>query len=858
MRLTERIASTSEELSDILTAIGVRVAIGDLTGALPQFRQIAAREDLPPDQALAIADTVRFVDRHLADELWRRARQAGVPDQLAAVEATLAYSLGRDTEAGPALAKLGAQASREPGAPVRVMDLGEIIEFLGRQREHLAKVERSYLDGEAPVHTVVAAAGSNLAEIYDRAFGAVGPTMFFRHGRREYPKTSVAAVSQLRLQVDVTTILTSWHLDLLDLLEARCAPLMVPRSLPAALLEMEDKLRWRQPRRVEAIKAIVSAVDDERISLARLDSQIGDLVERRHALVVDFDPQGSVELSSVSNRLVNVRRVTDALMATGNVADETRPQCLESLGSHAHDGPFGPEPVRGQVLASAGNTLSVFAMAGLLEPLIEAFEVFADEKGIDSSRAELRALERADCVAQRLASLRQRIAAGIERDTYRILSAPMSTALADGSGDDKRQLSAVERCLFELMAADGGCESSVVVDDRFCSRFETAGNKPIVGTTEVLAALKLKGFLSDDGYYDRLRKLREARIHFLPITDDEVLHHLLGAPIADGTVVTTPGLRALRRSLSEAILLEGHLQIDPRDQRPTGRPDEARFLQEQLFLTKRLILPIWRENDAEDEQRRIRSDWIHKNLGIDRCMRVPFNGNDAGRRQLFAFWLAGLVTDSFQLTGPRRGAYLEWLDARVLRPRLAANPSLAGQVAQLLKELMLGLIDRNEHEELEGDSSYAEAEIVIARLMLEFPESIRAPLLRDPEVLQKLPLEHRPSVSFGGAEWRADEFFTAAASALRDGYARIPEESGRPPLLLERKESSVLAIQLSNGAEGLLADPALDLLNENIMRRRACLERNASWIDRPAIEAESRRAEIIGLPSGAERMLALA
>jgi hypothetical protein len=132
----------------------------------------------------------------------------------------------------------------------------------------------------------------------------------------------------------------------------------------------------------------------------------------------------------------------------------------------------------------------------------------------------------------------------------------MSTALADASGDDKRQLSAVERCLFQLMAADGGCESSVVIDDRFCSRFETAGNRPIVGTLEVLAALKLKGFLSDDGYYDRLRRLREARIHFLPITDDEVLHHLLGAPIADGTVVTTPGLRALRRSLSEAILLD--------------------------------------------------------------------------------------------------------------------------------------------------------------------------------------------------------------------------------------------------------------------------------------------------------------
>jgi hypothetical protein len=200
---------------------------------------------------------------------------------------------------------------------------------------------------------------------------------------------------------------------------------------------------------------------------------------------------------------------------------------------------------------------------------------------------------------------------------------------------------------------------------------------------------------------------------------------------------------------------------------------------------------------------------------------------------------------------------LEWLDARVLRPRLAANPSLAGQVAQLLKELMLGLIDQHEHEELEDDSSYAESEIVIARLILEFPESIRAPLLGDPEVLQKLPLEHRPSVSFGGAEWKADEFFRAAANALSDGHARIQEERERPALSLERKESWVLAIKLSNGAEGLLADPALELLDEDITRRRACLERNTSWIDRPAIEAESRRAEIIGLPSGAERMLAL-
>jgi hypothetical protein len=424
LRLTESIAFTSEELSDILAATQMRVAMGDLTGALPQFRQIAAREDLPPDQALAIADTVRLVDRHLADELWRKAQQTGVPDQLAAIEATLAYSLGRDTEAGPALAKLGAQAAREPGARVRVMDLGEISEFLRRQREHLEKVERSYLDGEAPVYILVAAAGLNLAEMYDRAFGAVGPRLLFRHGRRASPEMSAGVISQLRLQLDVTTVLASWHLDLLDILEARCAPLMVPRSLPAALLEMEDQLRWHQPRRVEAIRAIVSAVDYERIRLTRLDSQVRDLVERRHARVVDFDPQGSVELSSVSDHLVNLRRVTDALMAAGNVAEEARPQCLEALGSHAHEAPFGPQPVQGQVLVFAGSTLEVFAIAGLLEPLIEAFEVFADENWIDSSRAELSALERADRVAQSLSSLRQRIAAGIERHTYRILSAP--------------------------------------------------------------------------------------------------------------------------------------------------------------------------------------------------------------------------------------------------------------------------------------------------------------------------------------------------------------------------------------------------------------------------------------------------
>ena len=293
---------------------------------------------------------------------------------------------------------------------------------------------------------------------------------------------------------------------------------------------MEKQLRWRQPTRVEAVRAIVSAVDDGRVGIARLDSQVGDLVERRHALVVDFDPQRSAELSFVSDHLVNLRRVTDALMATGNVAEEARPQCLEALGGHAHEAPFGPQPVQGQVLVFAGNTLDVFAIAGLLEPLIEAFEVFADQDWIDSSRAELRALERADCVAQSLSSLRQRIAAGIERDTYRILSAPTSSDVVSAGGDIKRELSAVERCLFELMAADGGCESSVVIDDRFCSRFETAGKRPIVGTMEVLAALKLKGFLTDDGYYERLRKLREARVHFLPITEEEVLHHLLRAP----------------------------------------------------------------------------------------------------------------------------------------------------------------------------------------------------------------------------------------------------------------------------------------------------------------------------------------
>jgi hypothetical protein len=856
MRLTERVASATDELPDILAAARMRIAIGDLTGALPRFRAVAARDDLPPEQALAIADVVRLADQQLAHELLRKAQQTGVPEQLAAVEAMLAFSLGRDAEAGPALTKLGVQASREPGALVRVMGPDEAVEFFRRRREHLERVERAYRDGDAPLHVLVSATGTNLADIYDRAFDRNGPTLFVRHGRHGVPRATALFDREWRWQLDITAVLTAWHLDLLDLLEAEFAPLTIPRSLPAALMEMEEQSRPFQPSRVVTRRAILTAVDQSQVRLARLDpeqiSDIARLLDERDGLLVDYEGPRSSQFSPLAGQMVNLRRVIDALATSCALGSGAYRRSAELLGNHAREEPLGRVPGPGQALFFVANTLEVFATAGLLEPLLGAFQVFADERWIEIARVELKAAERGERKAERIARLRQRIAVGVERGIYRVL--PSSDTALGHKAENERGWSATERCLSELLTAPDG-RNIVWIDDRVCSRFDTAGDRAIVGIVEVLSALRTRRLLDDDGYFDRMQQLRAGHFHFIPITEDEVLHHLRRAPIIEDELVATVGLRVLRRSLAEALLLEDHLQIDPGDLSREDRQDEARLLQQGLFLAKRAILKIWQDDDADDDQRRLRSDWVYENLAVDRSGRAPLNGDESARRRLLTFGLAGLIADSMQLTSERQQAYLDWLDARVLRPRFAADPSLATEAVQSLKELALGA--------LEGEANFqdkrlrTEAQVSIARLLLELPESIRLPLLKDPEVLETLPLQHRPSIRFQNMDWSADEFFTAAERALKHGRAEIPLGRRGPRLILERGDEPGPVLRLSDGARGVLADAALDLLDDDVSKRRTCLERHPDWVDRPGSEARARQAEITGLPSGAQRMLAL-
>jgi hypothetical protein len=137
------------DLPDLLAAIEVRLAAGDVKDAVPYFGVAAERDDLPPERALRYARAARNADPLVAPDLWRRALAAGLPERLAGAAASLTFEMGMDAEVGPLLATLAARAEAGDDS-IRVGMLKDVVELLRQQREQAEEAYSKYLCQAAP------------------------------------------------------------------------------------------------------------------------------------------------------------------------------------------------------------------------------------------------------------------------------------------------------------------------------------------------------------------------------------------------------------------------------------------------------------------------------------------------------------------------------------------------------------------------------------------------------------------------------------------------------------------------------------------------------------------------------------
>lgn len=847
-------------LADIITAVNTRLIAGDIGGAVPLIRKVAEEESLPPQTALEYARVVRHVDPDVARDLWQRVPKGEIQGQLAELAVATAFELGLDDQAGPVIKAL-ARNAEDPDSTTKTMTIEDLPGFLEQQRRHTEHVEREYRHGRIPLHIASDKLQVPMADWFSEAFLGNQPfPLYLVHGNRALASLGIST-STCRLRIDLTGLLTALHLDLLDVIERRWHPIELPFSLPQTLNGMERQLRPIQPVEVRANELLISLVEEQRIGEVDVESiRAGNETEYAECQVTIVDYTDNLAGPAAANP----RRILEVLADVRAESPDLLETAASNMGVIGSEEPLGRHPKPGQEVSFSGNTIVLFAREGLLRALTTTFAVNVDSRYLQMARAEVAEHRRKTGVADHLHMLSDRIAKGIRSGAYQVLGY-LDTESTDDDGEDRQgPIGATARCLVEAISSPRHQRTVLWVDDRNINGFRGAEALEIACVCDILAYLRDEKEISEGDYFAHLLHLREAGVRNIPVSSEEVLYYLRAAPCHGNRIQETRGLQALRRCLAETALSERELELDPSQTAGGERTDEFPLLQMLWRVPRETLVRLWNDDSAHhgSDTTVAYANWVYETLIIDHFSRLPLGDEPQIRRRLAVTGLAGFIVDGLQITQHSqndglRAAYFDWLDETILAPHSRIERAIITDVAEMVGDILDGLLRDAESSGSTGEPlRQDQVAVILADYVRALPERVRDALGDRSDLMQRLPLRIGPTVEIGDETFDAIAFFDGVAVAMRDGQAHIRSAEDQI-LCLEWNPEKPERISGNGRSCWNLDDPGLEVLADDVERRRRALHDHPSWIDRAAVDRISAIETIAGLEEPHARMLRL-
>jgi hypothetical protein len=219
-----------------------------------------------------------------------------------------------------------------------------------------------------------------------------------------------------------------------------------------------------------------------------------------------------------------------------------------------------------------------------------------------------------------------------------------------------------------------------VVDDRSINRHVhmTANGRqaPIVTTLDLLDDLASKRIISQEDLFAHRTRLRQAGFQLIPLTTKELSYHLENAPLADGILVETAELKAIRESLLRARMSK-MLQI----------PAEVPWLQQSMNAIIRTLKQIW-QTKSDHNDAAAYSDWLLQLLDVRGWAASAIPGNERGFA-LYAYAAHILqIISALDVCNEMRDAYQDWVDDRVVRNIQETEPEVFEWLVERARELI--------------------------------------------------------------------------------------------------------------------------------------------------------------------------
>lgn len=865
---------TSEGLMELARLL---FQVGDLKTLAIAARRHDKLSDLTASDTLTLAFFLQLEAPELATTLWRRANAQEIPDELVGTAFEIGNGLGLDTELKPLVLRISALGAAGKGG-VRGFDISELSQWAIQRRQQLDEVWERFRHGQIPSHTALGILGVNMATAYHgipaltagRTDGeTVGP-VYARFGGRLSDTPFIPSNQPVRLNVDITALLTAAHFGFIARIEAAFAPIRLPRHTVVALSEMEAALRPRQPRHLDAKRRVLDAVIAGKITtvdlqpiLQREDSD-GDVADDvlqllRYAravngLVLDFLPVRSQDptqrVGSLPNlhgeRLRDAHAIIDALFAGGALSSVEHQNARERLGLR-HGVPLIEQIPPGAELVCRGAVLELIASVGVLDSTAGAFRLLMDKEDAREVQAEVAAALRGSAEADWVRRLIGRVSDGLSTGVYEML--PAFQAPSEQRGD--HEPTPAEAVLLELMSFPTLEKDVIWIDDRLATSLEHRDAARVAGTIDILGSLVSRREMSEAEFLQALTDMRAEDVRFVAFAADELLTLLLEAPLEQSRLVETKGLRVARQYYARCLLAAGELR---RPSTPQAFPDtstEWNFLLGCGSAISSALVRVWDRSSAQEAERR--AEWVLRNLytddrGIYATSAPRTEANDTFR---IVISLVGLVTNALQLKSRRaRRDYLKWVYRRTLRSRFAADSVLAVAFTEQLKHSITSNLAKDDV------GTTPMWTLLMRRLWSDMPRDLRRLLEPDQSFLQALGISMTSVIEIEALKIEKGTTWAALAGILRDRTAiDVQTVDGQPvKISLVSEEPLLFAFACEPlGMEAQIGGPEFWLLSDSLEQREKVLAGQRDWFDMPRGRREELIARIVGGQDAATR-----
>jgi hypothetical protein len=493
-----------------------------------------------------------------------------------------------------------------------------------------------------------------------------------------------------RIALDLTTIFTLSQLNLLDRVTDHYERILIPDQLLVWLFQERQRVSFHQPSRLKDAHFLKRLLDDGLLKIFTAQRPAAPLLVREvgydlaamleaaqqstsPAYVIRSSPVSRVgslmeeeaDLTSHKPRLCSCQAVVDALRLKGIITAAEENRALSYLKLHEARWPEEPRIRDGATLYLDDLSTAYLRTIGVLDKLKAAgFKAFVT-KSLNNHDNQLITYESAsEKQLSTIETIRSVLAKGLAGGRIEAIASPQNS-------DDDNQL----KTRLNFLATDKALDA-FVVDDRFVNRYQTMAHgstqTPIITSLDLIGHLVSSGAISVDDGYEHRTNLRRSGYAFVPVTEQELVHHLLNAPLIDGALVERAELRAIRESVLK-VRLSKLLQV----------PHELAWLQQLNIAVLHAARIVWTLcADAKDAA--ARCEWLIPHFDTRGWASIVQEGAAAlFARSSYAGVLHALAFAPDIVHRAETSPYHRWVEERLLREIAETEPEVYSEIVAI-------------------------------------------------------------------------------------------------------------------------------------------------------------------------------